>query len=79
MSNAVIQDILFFLAFQPGLSLCLVQGSQTVMDLGRGPGKGTSPSLELIVSWLVAVTNSITINVIISTARREFVVVRGCT
>ena len=78
-SNVVIRDVLFFSAFQPSLSFCLVQGSQTVMDLGRDPGKGTSPSLELIVSWLLAVNNSITFDVTISTARREFVVARGCT
>ena len=34
-----------------------------MMDAGRDPRGGTCPSLGLIVSWLLAVTNSMTFHV----------------
>ena len=34
-----------------------------MMDAGWNPGEGISPSLGLIASWLLAVTNSITLHV----------------
>ena len=53
---------------------------KAMMYTGQDPREGTFPSLGLIVvSWLLAVTNSITFHVFLSTASREFVVVRGCT
>ena len=53
---------------------------KAMMDTGQDPREGTFPSLGLIVdSWLLAVTNSITFHVFLSTASREFVVVRGGT
>ena len=50
-----------------------------MMDTGRDPREGILPSSELIVSWLLAVTNSITIHVFISTASRDFIVVSSCS
>ena len=50
-----------------------------MMDVGRNPREGIFPSLGLIVSWLLAVTNIITFHVFISTASREFIVIRGYT
>ena len=50
-----------------------------MMDTGRDPKEGILTSSELIVSWLLAVTNSITIHVFISTASRDFVVVSSCS
>ena len=49
------------------------------MDTGRDPREGIFPSSELIVSWLLAVTNSTTIHVFISTASRDFIVVSSCS
>ena len=49
------------------------------MDVGRDPREDIFPSLGLIVSSLLAVTNSITFCVFISTASMKFVVVRSST
>ena len=50
-----------------------------MVDSRQDPREGIFPSLRLIVNWLLAVTNSITFHVFISTASKEFVVVRGYT
>ena len=49
-----------------------------MMDSDRDPREGSFPSLGLIVSWLLAVTDSITFHVYYIPASREFVVVMSC-
>ena len=46
-------------------------------DAHRDPKESIFPLVWLIVSWLLAVTNSVTFHVFISTDSREFVLVRG--
>ena len=48
-----------------------------MMDMGRNPGEGILPTSELIFIWLLAVTYSTTIRVLISTASRDFIVLSG--
>ena len=50
-----------------------------MIDTGRDPREGIVPTSELIVSWLLAVTNSTTSHVFISTVSRDFIVVSGCS
>ena len=50
------------------------------MDAGQGPIEGIFLALELIVSWLLAVSyTALHFMHIISTTSREFVAIRGCT
>ena len=77
LPGLMLYQLRYWYSVLPLVTLVKFKSWKVMMDAHRDLQEGIFSSLGLIVSWLLAVTNSITFHVFISTGR-EFVLVRGC-